>query len=91
MPSGTNVIPVSHHGSSGAAATGAPLQQEWMTSPMKYRRLLFAFGLVALSACSDPTAPRLPQPDEEEEEEPDSPGIGASATANHYDIWLNPV
>jgi hypothetical protein len=61
-----------------------------MTSPMKYRRLLFAFGLVALSACSDPTAPRLPQPDEEEEEEPDAPAIAMSATANHSDLWLIP-
>jgi hypothetical protein len=55
---------------------------------MKWRHLLLAFGIFALAACSDPTGPRLPQPEEEEDPDPENPGIGAVAVVDYSGLGL---
>jgi hypothetical protein len=49
---------------------------------MKTRRLLLAFGVCAVAACHDPTAPRLPEQEDEEEPKEESPGIRSAAAVN---------
>lgn len=51
---------------------------------MKPIRLMFALALLAATACSSPTEPRLPQPDPDDDEDPQRPGATVALAAPEH-------